>query len=344
MTSSDEWKSTRSPVVSRNEIQQSLEQGADPWPGQDVRSRRLDTRQHGPSWLHQLSFGWKGGGRDIKQQTYLPVSESDNVLEQQQGQDEPDSGGLQSTPLLSESPSSSSPENLVQIRGRVKGEKEAFSALQFMKFCGSGLLMSVSFLDPGNLEADIQVGVQTGYDLLWWYFICAVLFGFAFQCLAGQLGIVTGEDLAQHCGKRYPWPARILLWVLMEVAIVGADIQETIGSAIAISILSGGMLPLWAGCILISITAFLLLLLDRFGYRQLEAVFAVFIGVEAIALGINFVKAKVCASGCWLCWGIKGFRIVCGKVLQCMLCCLWHPVAPLRLDTKPVAFIEWHQL
>jgi hypothetical protein len=122
--------------------------------------------------------------------------------------------------------------------------------------------------------------------------------GFAFQCLAGRLGLVTGQDLAQHCGKRYPWGARVLLWLLLEVAIVGeppntahsrqrklqpgpahprhfaclplivgADIQETIGSAIAISILTGGAIPLWLGCIFISITAFLLLMLDRFGYR-----------------------------------------------------------------------------
>ena len=27
--------------------------------------------------------------------------------------------------------------------------------------------------------------------------------GFAFQCLSGRLGLVTGEDLAQHCGKRW---------------------------------------------------------------------------------------------------------------------------------------------
>uniref|UniRef100_A0A7R9V4I2 Natural resistance-associated macrophage protein n=1 Tax=Chlamydomonas euryale TaxID=1486919 RepID=A0A7R9V4I2_9CHLO len=171
-----------------------------------------------------------------------------------------------------------------------------FSTLQFLRFCGSGLLMSVSYLDPGNLEADIQVGVATGYDLLWWYATCAVLLGFVVQCLAGQLGLVTGQDLAQVCGQRYPRFARWLLWLLLELAIVGADIQETIGSAIAIFILSGGAIPLWAGCILISVTAFLLLLLDRFGFRHIEAVFGIFIAVEAVALGMNFFQAGVDAD------------------------------------------------
>lgn len=185
---------------------------------------------------------------------------------------------------------------LQKLQQQQQDEEIRFSWIKFIKFCGSGLLMSVSFLDPGNLEADIQVGVQTGYDLLWWYFICAVLFGFAFQCLAGQIGLVTGQDLAQHCGSRYPKPARILLWILLEIAIVGADIQETIGSAIALAILTNGLIPLWAGCILISVTAFLLLLLDGLGYRQLEMVFGIFIAVEAVALGMNFVEAEVPTS------------------------------------------------
>lgn len=93
----------------------------------------------------------------------------------------------------------------------------------------------------------------------------------------------------------------------------GADIQETIGSAIALAILSGGRLPLWAGCIIISVTAFLLLLLDRVGFRQLEAVFAVFIGVEAVALGMNFFQVSArssgllrCNKGLKACWGVTG--------------------------------------
>ena len=84
-----------------------------------------------------------------------------------------------------------------------------------------------------------------------------------------------------------------MLWVLLEFAIIGADIQETIGSAIALSILTGNAIPLWAGCIIISISAFALLLLDRFGLRQLEIVFFLFISVEAIALGINFFAAQI---------------------------------------------------
>ncbi len=71
--------------------------------------------------------------------------------------------------------------------------------------------------------------------------------GVAFQCMSGRLGIVTGRDLAQHCGQQYGRFARVLLWALIEVAIVGADVQETVGCAQAVHILSQGQVPLWAG-------------------------------------------------------------------------------------------------
>jgi natural resistance-associated macrophage protein 2 len=99
----------------------------------------------------------------------------------------------------------------------------------------------------------------------------------------------------RHC-CRYPKGARWLLWIIIEAAIVGADIQETVGCSLAILILSNGAVPLWAGCIIVSVSAFGLLLLDRSGFRWLEALFAAFIGVEAVAMGINFFAAPIPAS------------------------------------------------
>lgn len=64
---------------------------------------------------------------------------------------------------------------------------------------------------------------------------------------SGRLGLVTGRDLAQHCGQQYPRFARVFLWVMIEIAIVGADVQETVGCAQALHLLSQGNIPLWAG-------------------------------------------------------------------------------------------------
>jgi hypothetical protein len=86
-----------------------------------------------------------------------------------------------------------------------------------------------------------------------------MLQGFAFQCLSSRLGIVTGLNLAQHCGQEYPKLPRYLMWFCMEIAIIGADIQEVIGSAIAIALLSNNVIPLWAGmhagCVFLNLDA-----------------------------------------------------------------------------------------
>jgi lysozyme family protein len=34
-------------------------------------------------------------------------------------------------------------------------------------FTGPGFLMSIAYIDPGNLESDLQAGAQTGYTILW---------------------------------------------------------------------------------------------------------------------------------------------------------------------------------
>lgn len=124
-----------------------------------------------------------------------------------------------------------------------------FSWRKLWKFTGPGFLMSVAFLDPGNLEGDLQSGAVGGYSLLW-LLLWATLMGLLIQLLALRLGVATGRHLAEICREQYPFWAGLMLWFMAELALVAADIQEVIGSAIAIKILSNGLLPLWAGVII----------------------------------------------------------------------------------------------
>ncbi|KAL6551758.1 Metal transporter [Orobanche gracilis] len=124
-----------------------------------------------------------------------------------------------------------------------------FSWKKLWLFTGPGFLMSIAFLDPGNLEGDLQSGAIAGYSLLWLLFWATVM-GLLVQMLSARLGVATGRHLAELCREEYPNWARLLLWVMAELALIGADIQEVIGSAIAIKILSQGFLPLWAGVVI----------------------------------------------------------------------------------------------
>ncbi|XWS24151.1 hypothetical protein CRYUN_Cryun28dG0075900 [Craigia yunnanensis] len=210
--------------------------------------------------------------------------------------------------LSSQSPSSSSSddENEVAFESREKivivdfDSPESIQNVDFVPpfswkklwlFTGPGFLMSIAFLDPGNLEGDLQSGAIAGYSLLW-LLMWATVMGLLIQLLSARVGVATGRHLAELCREEYPTWARFVLWFMAELALIGADIQEVIGSAIAIQILSNGALPLWAGVLITASDCFVFLFLENYGVRKLEAVFAVLIATMALSFAWMFGDTK----------------------------------------------------
>jgi len=134
---------------------------------------------------------------------------------------------------------------------------------------GPGLLVAVGYMDPGNWATDIEAGSRFGYDLL---FVVGGtgLAALLLQALAMRLGLVTGRDLAQMAHDHYPRPARLVLWLLAELAIVATDIAEVLGAALAFHLLIG--VPLWAGVVLTGFDTLIVLGLKGHGFRQIEAI------------------------------------------------------------------------
>ncbi|TYZ51413.1 hypothetical protein PybrP1_012112, partial [[Pythium] brassicae (nom. inval.)] len=175
------------------------------------------------------------------------------------------------------------------------GEVTAPDALGFSwrtlwAYAGPGWLMSIAYVDPGNLESDLQAGAYGGYQLIWVLFAATVM-GFFLQVLAARLGVVTGKNLAEMCTARYPRWASLVLWIMTEIAIVGSDIQEVLGSAIAFQLLFG--FPLWVGCLVTGLDTFTFLLLHRYGIRKLEAFFVALIAVMLACFCLNFARGGV---------------------------------------------------
>ncbi|XP_019156775.1 PREDICTED: metal transporter Nramp2-like [Ipomoea nil] len=166
-----------------------------------------------------------------------------------------------------------------------------FSWRKLWEFMGPGFLMSVAFLDPGNLEGDIQAGAIAGYSLLW-VLMWSTAMGLLIQLLSLRLGVATGRHLAEICREEYPYWATLLLWFMAELALIGADIQEVIGSAIAIKILSDDFIPLWVGVLITAFDCFIFLFLENYGVRKLEAIFAVLITTMALSFAWVFVETR----------------------------------------------------
>lgn len=164
----------------------------------------------------------------------------------------------------------------------------AFSFRKLWAFTGPGFLMSIAYLDPGNIESDLQSGAVAQFKLLWLLLFATVL-GLLMQRLSLRLGVVTGMHLAEVCYKIYPKVPRLLLWIMVEIAIIGSDMQEVIGTAIAFYLLSNGKIPLYGGVLITIADTFTFLLLDKYGLRKLEAFFGFLITVMAVTFGYEYV-------------------------------------------------------
>jgi len=151
--------------------------------------------------------------------------------------------------------------------------------------------MSIAYLDPGNIESDLRAGSIAEYKLLW-VLLWSTFLGLLMQRLAARLGTVTGLHLANLCYKRYPKLPRILLWIMIEIAIVGSDMQEVIGTAIALHLLSSGRISVFLGVIITICDTFTFLFLDKYGLRKLEGFFGFLIAIMAITFGFEFFEVK----------------------------------------------------
>lgn len=136
-------------------------------------------------------------------------------------------------------------------------------------YIGPALLVSVGYMDPGNWGTDLAAGAQHKYNLLWVVAIASIMAIFL-QVLSARLGIVTGKDLAQACRDWYPRWTRLPNWLLCEFAIGACDLAEVLGSAVAINLLFH--IPLFWSVLITAGDVFLLLALQRFGIRTIEAV------------------------------------------------------------------------
>jgi len=140
---------------------------------------------------------------------------------------------------------------------------------QWRAFVGPAILVSVGYMDPGNWGTDLQSGAQFKYGLLWVVGLASLMAIFM-QVISARLGVVTGKDLAQCCRDWYPPWSRWPNWLMSEVAIGACDLAEVLGSAVALNLLFH--IPLLWAVIITGMDVLLLLALQRFGMRTIEAV------------------------------------------------------------------------
>ena len=150
---------------------------------------------------------------------------------------------------------------------------------QWRAFIGPAILVSVGYMDPGNWGTDLAGGAQYKYGLLW-VVALASLMAIFMQVISARLGVVTGKDLAQCCRDWYPSWTRWPNWLFCELAIGACDLAEVLGSAVALNLMFH--IPLLWAVIITGLDVLLLLALQRFGMRTIEAVVVLLIATIGV--------------------------------------------------------------
>jgi len=172
-------------------------------------------------------------------------------------------------------------------------QKDTFSQRlrlrEIVPFVGPAFVASVAYIDPGNFATNIAAGSQFQYRLLWvllWSNLMAILI----QLLSAKLGIATGRSLPRNCREHFPRPVTLGLWVAGEISALATDLAEFLGAALGFSLLFG--MHLFPAALLTGVAVFLILGVERLGFRRLEYLIIAFVGVISIAYVIELALAK----------------------------------------------------
>ena len=160
------------------------------------------------------------------------------------------------------------------------GESKKSGLARFLPFMGPAFVASIAYMDPGNFATNIQGGAQFGYMLLW-VVIANNLMAMLIQSLSAKFGIATGLNLAEQCREHFPKPVVLTMWVITELVAMATDLAEFLGAALGFYLLFH--IPLLAAGILTAIITFVILGLERYGFRPIEAVITAFVGVIALS-------------------------------------------------------------
>lgn len=155
-------------------------------------------------------------------------------------------------------------------------------------FFGPGYLVAVGYMDPGNWATSLAGGSRFGYTLLVVALVSNVM-AIILQSLCARLAIGSGRDLARACRDAFPLPVGFVLWIMAEIAIVATDIAEVIGTAIGLNLLFG--IPLELGVVITALDVFLILYLQRLGFRWVEALIIALLAVIAVCFVIQIALA-----------------------------------------------------
>ncbi len=169
--------------------------------------------------------------------------------------------------------------------------RRTLGGLDFFRYIGPGLLVTVGFIDPGNWASNFAAGSQFGYSLLWVVTLSTIML-IILQHNVAHLGIATGLCLSEAATKYAPkWVSRPILASAV-VASISTSLAEILGGAIALEMLFG--IPIAWGAVLT--TAMVLIMLFTNSYKRIERAIITFVSI----IGLSFIYELFLVDIDWL--------------------------------------------
>src|SRR5260221_7391764 len=153
------------------------------------------------------------------------------------------------------------------------------SRFRLLPFLGPAFIACVAYIDPGNFATNVAGGSKFGYTLVW-VIVASNLMAMLIQTLSAKLGIATGRNLPEVCREQFSRRAAVAMWLQAEAIAMATDLAEFLGAALGFHLLFG--MPLFPAAVVTGVAAFAILGLQRFGFRPLEAVIALLVGVIGV--------------------------------------------------------------
>lgn len=163
---------------------------------------------------------------------------------------------------------------------RQKDHPRYLGGLDFFKYIGPGLLVTVGFIDPGNWASNFAAGSQFGYALLWVVTLSTVML-IVLQHNVAHLGIVTGLCLSEAATRYTPWWISKPVLGTAVLASISTSLAEILGGAIALQMLAG--IPIVWGAVLTTVLVIVLLFTNS--YKRIERSIIGFVSV----IGLSFL-------------------------------------------------------
>lgn len=160
---------------------------------------------------------------------------------------------------------------------------------QFIKYLGPAFIVSVAYIDPGNFATNISGGSIFNYSLIW-VILWSNLMAIFLQSMSAKLGIATGYNLPEMCGKLFKNRTNWFFWIAAEFAAMATDLAEFLGGTLGFYLLF--KIPMIYAGLLTGVATYIIVYLEKYGQRVVEAIISALVAVISIAYGIELFLSK----------------------------------------------------